>query len=159
MSDGPVARLGHVLGWTGNGIAVLAVMAGAAFVGLQAKKVWTLQRAPVSYQIELPSGRVYDALSSNPAATERNALDAAAAIDAGQPVGKAWTIHAAGELEGDALVEWKDLVRRHSPAARETAMVMAWKDLAIAGAMAFALAVLSFLVGRALRYIFAGPSR
>lgn len=159
MAEGPVARFGHVLGWTGNGIAVLIVMAGAALVGLQGKEVWTLQRAPVAYQVELPSGRIYDALSSNPAATEQNAFDAVAASDAGRPVGKAWTIHAAGELEGDALVKWKDLMRRHSPTAREIAMVEAWKNLAIYGAAAFALAVLTFLVGRALRYIFAGPSR
>lgn len=159
MADGPVARFGHVLGWTGNGIAVLVVMAGAVLVGMQAKEVWRLQRAPIAYQVELPSGRVFDALSSNPAATEQNALDAAAASDAGQPVGRAWTIHAAGELEGDALIAWKDLVRRHAPAAREVALVNAWKDLALYGAGALGLALLSFLAGRALRYIFAGAPR
>jgi hypothetical protein len=158
MTDGPVARLGHVLGWAGSGVAVLFVMAGAALVGLQAKEVWMLQRAPVAYQVELPSGRVYDALGSNPEATEQQAFDAAAARDAGRPVARNWTVHAAGELEGDALVRWKDLTRRNSPEAREVAMMEAWKDLAAYGGGAFALAVLAFLIGRALRYIFAGPS-
>lgn len=156
MADGPVARLGHVLGWTGNGIAVLIIMAGAALVGLQAKEVWQLQRAPVAYQVELPSGRVYDALSANPKATEQDAFDAAAAQDAGRPVGRAWTVHAAGELDGNELTKWRDLTARYSPIAREVAMVRAWKDLAVYGGIAFALAVLAFLVGRALRYIFAG---
>lgn len=159
MAVGPVARLGHVLGWTGNGIAVLIVMAGAGLAGLGAKEVWTLQRAPVAYQVELPTGRVYEALSSNPAASEQNAFDAAAARDAGRPVGTAWTIHAAGELEGDELARWKDLMRRHAPAAREVALVEAWKYLAISCAAALGLALLSFLAGRALRYIFAGPAR
>lgn len=159
MRDGPVARFGHVLGWTGNGIAVLIVMAGVAVVGLQAKNVWLLRKAPVAYQIELPSGRTYGTLSSDPGSTEQNAFDAAAAADAGRPVPRGWTVHAAGELDGEELRKWRDATRRYAPAAREAATGEAWKDLAFAAAAAFLLALLAFLAGRALRYIFAGSSR
>jgi len=38
-------------------------------------------------------------------------------------------------------------------------MVNAWKSLAFAAAALLLLAVLAFFAGRALRYIFAGPSR
>ena len=159
MSDGPVARLGHVLGWIGNGIAVFIVMAAAAVIGVHAKDVWVLRKAPVAYQIELPSGRSYGTLSTNPTATEQDAFDAAAAADAGRPVPRSWTVHAAGELDGEELRKWRDVTRRHSPAAREVAMVEAWKNLAFAAAAFLLLAVLAFLVGRALRYVLAGPSR
>ena len=159
MTEGPVARFGHVLGWTGNGIAALIVMAGAGLIGLEAKGVWLLRKAPVAYSVELPTGRVYDTLSSNPQATEHEAFDAAQALDAGRPVPGGWTVHAAGDLEGDELKKWKDLIRRSTPAARDIAMVDAWKNVALVGLVSFVLAALSYLVGRALRYIFAGPSR
>ena len=45
-------------------------------VGLQAKEVWTLRKAPVAYSIELPTGRIYDTLSTKPQATELDAFDA-----------------------------------------------------------------------------------
>ncbi|MEI7597727.1 MAG: hypothetical protein WCJ41_00260 [Aestuariivirga sp.] len=159
MTVGPVARLGHVLGWTGNAIAVLIVMAAAAVIGLHAKDVWMLRKAPVAYEIELPSGRTYCTLSANPKSTEQDAFDAAAAADAGRPVPRSWTVHAAGELDGEELRKWRDVIRRYSPAARGVAMVNAWKSLAFAAAALLLLAVLAFFAGRALRYIFAGPSR
>lgn len=158
MTDGPVARLGHVLGWAGNGVAVLMLMAGAVLVGLQAKEVWQAQRAPIVYEVELPSGRVYEALAADPAATEQDAFDAAADRDAGRPVDRGWIVHGAGELEGNALVKWNDLARRHSPIAREVAIVEAWRDLAVYAGSAIGLAILAFLTGRALRYIFAGAA-
>lgn len=159
MPDGPVARLGHVLGWTGNGIAALIIMAGAGVMGLQAKEVWRLQRAPVAYEVELASGRSYGALSTDPAATEQDAFDAAADADAGRPVPRNWTVHAAGELDGEELRKWREATRRYAPAARDRAMVDAWKTLAFAAAATVFLALLAYLTGRALRYIFAGPSR
>ena len=96
---------------------------------------------------------------SNPQATEHEAFDAAQALDAGRPVPGGWTVHAAGDLDGDELKKWKDLIRRSTPAARDIAMVDAWKNVALVGLVSFVLAALSYLVGRALRYIFAGPSR
>ena len=159
MTDGPVARLGHVLGWTGNGIAVLIIMAGAAVIGLDAKDVWMLRKAPIAYEVELPSGRTYGTLSSNPKATEQDAFDAASDADAGRPVPRSWTVHAAGELDGNELQKWREVTARYSPAARDMAMVDAWKNLTLVVAVTFFLAVLAFLVGRALRYIFTGPSR
>lgn len=158
MTDGPVARLGHVLGWTGNAIAALIIMAGAILVGLQAKEIWTLQRAPVVYQVELPSGRVYDALAADPRATEQEAFDVASAHDAGRPVDRGWIVHAPGELEGNALAKWNALINRYSPVAREVAIVEAWRDLGVYGGGALALAIFAFLVGRALRYIFTGAA-
>ena len=158
MTDGPVARLGHVLGWAGNAVAALILMAGAMLVGLQAKEVWMQQRAPIVYEVELPSGRVYEALAADPRATEQDAFDAAAAHDAGRPVDRSWIVHGTGELEGSALAKWNELTRRYSPLARQVAVVEAWKGLAIYGGSALALAILAFLTGRALRYIFAGAS-
>lgn len=159
MTDGPVTRLGHVLGWTGNGLAGLMLMAAAVLAGVQAKQVWTLQRAPVAHHVELPSGRTYDTLAADPRATEEEAFDVAAAHDAGRPVARGWVVHGDGDLDGNALAKWNNLTRRHSAAARQAAIVEAWKGFAIYGGGALGLAILAFLAGRALRYIFTGSAR
>ncbi len=53
--SGVVARLGHVLGWTGNGLAVLALLAGCAGIVNVGWNYWN-SKVPAALEIMIPGG-------------------------------------------------------------------------------------------------------
>jgi hypothetical protein len=175
---GVVARLGHVLGWAGNGIAALSLLAGAGAITSQGWDLWEIKQSPVAYEVILPDGKLYDVIGLKGGTEDEAsvAIERYLADPADPELNKEWQISTADADCGLLPVPWKCTPRKFrilspeqreeprkfrilSPEQREEAQSRAWNDIAFIAGLSLAVALVAFLLGRAFRYILSGPGK
>jgi hypothetical protein len=154
-----VQRLGHVLGWTGNALAGLLVLAGTTSTAYHLWSAWNPD-IKSGYSIKLEGGTEYIAIG-----TGYSGDDAAKAVQkyVGEEVNYGpygdWKVFPVEDLTNADRAEM-DLEREKVRAIeRARARRDAWEGIGLTALLLFAPAVLIFLAGQALRYIFAGSRK
>jgi hypothetical protein len=155
--SGAIVRLGHVLGWIGNGIAALLIL-GA--VGVGGYSFWTVHKTnnlPTIYEVEVQGSGIWEVLAPKGSAGQEEAVAAAKKKAQGQEIPAGWIIYRQGQVPIERLDIWWEAKRRWGVSAKEATRATAWDQLKFLGTGCIVLAFLALMAGRAFRYVLSGP--
>lgn len=154
-----VQRLGHVLGWMGTGLAAIFFIAAAS---IAVSSFWTIYKTnnlPIVYELKTPKGDVWEVITADGSGTPEQAADEMLIAEKGEPSPKGWLVYKQGSLPPGRQAVFEELKRRFGAKVKESTKRDAWDQVTFLGGISLVLAVISWLAGRALRYILSGSEK
>jgi hypothetical protein len=157
---GVVERLGHVLGWTGTGLAVFSIIIGVAGA---VHAVWTgwITEINSTVVIEAPDQTIYNVVGPvDRYRAEQEAMRALQVFLGLQPADgteKSWSVFAMNNQSAEDEARMKVAQQRVREETWTTVRARMDRDAGDSLVIGLGAAIFFYLFGRAWRYILSGP--
>tara|TARA_R110002124_G_scaffold183401_4_gene350786 strand:+ start:8109 stop:8612 length:504 start_codon:yes stop_codon:yes gene_type:complete len=150
-------RLGHVFGWTGYAIGGLAILAAIVAICINAWSYFFPVADGSGFDVELADGRKYIAIGAGSAYDAERAIREYAGEEiTARPYGS-WKVFPEAAERG-AQAEEVELEKEKVRAIKRARIrTDSFDSMTLATLLGIVPGILIFLLGLALRYIFAGP--